>query len=245
MNEKIKCQIVSLLLDEELKLTEKYNVAVTSQHDFETIMKEYYLSKGMTSIRIDSNLQSVCFTSQKEPIQIYNINSKKIETYYEEVHISCANLKEFIAFKDFLNANYKEVVHETNNLPNQQVISKNEFLNYKLLMEPMNTEVDSTKKLVFLLSQKSDEEIFHAIAIHYGKIINNNDEINMDLVQSLNQIYESCTSDSLFFSKEIANKILNINNKKENVVNMASMNPRSILDTEDYTVSIEDLEKYS
>ena len=245
MNEKIKCQIVSLLLDEELKLTEKYNVAVTSQYDFETIMKEYYLSKGMTSIRIDSNLQSVCFTSQKEPIQIYNINSKKIETYYEEVHISCANLKEYIAFKDFLNANYKEVVHETNNLPNQQVISKNEFLNYKLLMEPMNTEVDSTKKLVFLLSQKTDEEIFRAIAIHYGKIINNSDEINMDLVQNLNQIYESCTSDSLFFSKEIANKILNINNKKENVVNMASMNPKSILDTEDYTVSIEDLEKYS
>ena len=98
---------------------------------------------------------------------------------------------------------------------------------------------------MFLLSQKTDEEIFRAIAIHYGKIINNSDEINMDLVQNLNQIYETCTSYSLFFSKDIANKILNINNKKENVVNMASMNPKSILDTEDYTVSIEDLEKYS
>ena len=240
MNEKVKCQIVSLLLNDESQLTENYNGAITSQFDFQTIMEEYYLAKGMNSIRIDPNLQAICFTSQKEPIQIYNINTKHVETYYEEIHISCANLKEFMAFKDFLEKNYNENVYVTNKIPNQQVISSNKFLDYKLVMEPINTEVNSTKKLVSLLSQKSDEEIFRAIAIHYGKMVDNINEIDMDLVQSLNQLYNSCSPDSLFFSKEIADKIVNMNNQNENIVNIANMKPKAVLQNENYTVTIDD-----
>ena len=70
----------------------------------------------------------------------------------------------------------------------------------------MTNEVATTKSLLNLISKNNDETIFRAIAIHFGKLVNNSSEIDSELIHKLNDIYYKYveSSDYSLFSEEIS-----------------------------------------
>ena len=213
MDYKINCRLVNILLDENNEFANKYCSVLVGNYDCNTLLEDYFVNKNMRTIKIDHNNQSICFTNQTELLSFYNQNNKKTELYHEEVHIHCNNLLHFDHLVNYLyQSKYSTYVDEVTNLPHYDKVNTNNFHEYELMMEPMTNEVATTKSLINLLSKNTDETIFRAIAIYFGKLVNNNSEINSELIHKLNSIYENNVTNANygFFSDTIGNQLLNI-----------------------------------
>lgn len=237
---KVDCQIVNILLNDNNEFTNKYTSFVNGSFDEDSILNDYYIEKGMNSIKIDFTNQSICFSNPNEKISIYNSSSRKNEYYYEEVHIHCNDLYHFDNFVNYLNSS-EFTVHEVDSIPHYDII-KNNLKNSELVMFPMTNEVSNTRSLVTLLNQRSDETVFRALVIYFCKLVNNVSEIDSDLIRKLNTIYQDnvVSNENLFFASSIANKLININNtdKKYNtrISNLPSQNID--LQNEDYSIEL-------
>lgn len=222
---KINCQIVNILLNDNNEFTKKYTAFSNGSFEYENILEDYFVNKGMRSIKIDDDNQSVCFTNAKEKISFFNPVTKKDESYFEEVHIHCNDLYHFDNFVNYLyKSTFSHCISDVDSIPYHNEILKNGLKNCELVMEPMTNEVSTTKTLVDLLSQRSDETIFRALAIHFGKLVDNPKDIDSELVHKLNNIYQTNVIDNvdLFFSPEISDKLVNINtDEKSNIMEMS------------------------
>ena len=210
---KVNCQIVNILLDDNNAFTKKYTAFSNGSYEYENILEDYFVNKGMRSIKIDDDNQSICFTNAKEKISFFNPITKKDEAYFEEVHIHCNDLYHFDNFVNYLyQSKFSNCISDVDSIPYHNEILKNGLKNCELVMEPMTNEVSTTKTLVNLLSQRSDETIFRALAIHFGKLVDNSKDIDSELIHRLNDIYQSnvVDNDNLFFSPEISDKLINI-----------------------------------
>lgn len=228
MNNKLNCQLINILLDKDNQFSKKYTSITTGYFDYETLLDNYYIDKDMRSIKVDNNTQSICFTNQNGMVNIYNSITKKNESYYEEVHIHCNNLKMYDSFINYLkNSDFKNVLDETGGIPHYESININNLKECELVMEPMTNEVATTKSLLNLISKNNDETIFRAIAIHFGKLVNNSSEIDSELIHKLNDIYYKYVenSDYSLFSEEISNKFLNIYNDENSHENRITKFP--------------------
>ena len=215
MNNKINCQLINILLDKDNKFVNKYTSIVNGTFEYERLLEDYFNTKEMRSIKIDNDTQSICFTNQNRMINIYNLDTKKNESYYEEIHIHCNNLAIFDDFVRYLkNSKYSNVVNDIGGIPHYESININNLKNCELIIEPMTNEVDTTKSLLNLLSKNNDETIFRAIATHFGKLVDKNSDINFDLVHKLNNIYKKNVeyNDFGFFSNDVSHQLLNIYN---------------------------------
>jgi len=235
---KINCQIVNILLDDNNEFPNKYTSFMSSNFDYETILNNYFKNKNMRSIKVDKGNQSLCFTSQKEKSSFYNQSSKKNELYYEEVHLHCNDLTSFDNFINYLeNSEYSHYIDIVESIPHYNSVRDN-LKN----SEPITNEVSATKSLVNLLSQRSDETIFRALAIHFGKLVDNSKDINSDLIHKLNEIYKKNVIDNkdLFFSETISDKLVNINNKEEYKRNVNKIPSKNInLGNDEYTIKMD------
>lgn len=215
MNNKLNCQLINILLDKDNQFADKYTSIISGNFDYETLLNDYYESKEMRSIKVDNDTQSICFTNQNGMMNIYNSETRKNESYYEEVHIHCNDLSMFDKFVKYLrDSKYHNILNETGGIPHSESININNLKNCELVMEPMTNEVATTKSLLNLLSKNSDETIFRAVAIHFGKLVNRNSEIDYELIHKLNNIYQNNVdgNECSFFSEEISNKFLNLFN---------------------------------
>lgn len=111
-------------------------------------------------------------------------------------------------------------------------------------MEPMTNEVMATRSLLNILSQKSKETIFRALAIHFCELVDRPSEVNINLVHNLNEIYKSNVVDNedLFFSEEISNKLLNILNEENTYQSRVSKIPSQNMNfkSNEYIINIDD-----
>lgn len=245
MNRKLKCQLITILLDKDNEFSKKYTSVLTSDIDYDYLMEEYFENKNMRLIKVDHQNQSICFTSQKSPVSFFNQSTHKNEMLYEEVHIHCNDLYHFDRFVNYLiEDGYMSVIDETDKIPHHDVIKKGDINKYELIMAPMTNEVSATKNLLNILSQRSDETIFRALAIHFGKLLNHASEINIDLIHQLDEIYQSniVNNKDSIFSSEIGRKLLNIynteNNHEEKI--QKSFTENILLQNSDYIISFED-----
>jgi hypothetical protein len=241
MSKKINCQLMNILLNENNEFSGKYCCVSSGNYEYDSLMKDYFINKNMRLIKVDNNNQSLCFTNQKELISFYNQDTKKNEQYYEEIHIHCNELYSFDEFINFLyKSEYSDVIDETDSIPHYDLISKGNFKEYELIMEPMTNEVVATKSLLNLLSQRSDETIFRALAIHFGKLVDRPSEIDINLVHILNEIYQKEIKDNsnLFFSNDISNKLLNIVEQENNYQRKLSQLPSENIKIENKKYSI-------
>ena len=217
---KVNCQIVNILLNDNNEFTKKYTAFSNGSYEYENILEDYFVNKGMRSIKIDDDNQSICFTNAKEKISFFNPITKKDEAYFEEVHIHCNDLYHFDSFVNYLySSEFSNCIDVVESIPHHNDILRDGLKDFELVMEPMTNEVSTTKTLVNLLSQRSDETIFRALAIHFGKLVNNTKDIDSELVHKLNSIYQKnvVDNDDLFFSPDISDKLININtNEKSN-----------------------------
>ena len=215
MNNKLNCQLINILLTKNNEFANKYTSIISGNFDYETLLNDYFKDKQMRSIKIDNNIQSICFTNQNSMVNIYDSNKRQNESYYEEIHIHCNNLTMFNNFCSYLkNSEYKDIVNDIDGIPHSDVIKIENLKNCELVMEPMTNEVATTKSLVNLLSKNSDETIFRAIAIHFGKLVNKPSDIDYDLIQTLNNIYEKniVGNENSIFSENVSNQLLNLDN---------------------------------
>ena len=218
MNNKLNCQLINILLTKNNEFANKYTSIISGNFDYETLLNDYYKNKEMRSIRIDNNTQSICFTNQNNMMSIYNSETRQTESYYEEVHIHCNSLSMFNNFSNYLkNSEYKNVVNDTGGIPHSESIKIENLKKCELVMEPMTNEVATTKSLLNLLSKNSDETIFRAVAIHFGKLVNRPSEIDYDLIQKLNNIYDKNVDGNEYsiFSEEVSNQFLNLDNDEK------------------------------
>ena len=220
MKGKTNLQIIDILLNQNNEFSNKYCSIMFGDYDVDDLLESNFINKNMSAIKIDNSNQSICFTGQKEPVFFYNQESKKREIYYEEIHIHCNDLERF---DDLVNSlycsDYRNIIDEVSKVPHYEVLEKNNFKNYELVMEPMTNELTSTRSLLNILSQKSDDTIFRALAIHIGKLAKNTLDVDIDLIHKLNQIYKTkvVNKENSFFSKEVFNNLLNINiDEKDN-----------------------------
>lgn len=208
----LDCQLITILLDENKSFSNKYTNIRTDKIEYSTIIKDYCDNKNMQKIIIDYNLQSLCFTDQKEKISLAN-NIK--DRYYEEVHIHINNIKEFDEFVKFLlKTNYDKINEEENKIPHIENVNIQNLNRSELVLGPITNEVSVTQKLLNELSNHKDETIFRALAIHFGKLVNEEVEVDYNLVNKLDFIYQNNVenNDCAFFSEDISNKLLNILN---------------------------------
>ena len=217
MNYKINCQLVILLLNNNNEYSNKYTTYINNNLDFMNILDEYYESKDMRTIMIDKNNQSICFSNPDVKVSYYDKASNKVEVYTEEVHIHCNDLEDFDRFVNYLYSaeEFKNSLVDTSPLPHYEFLKKlNES---ELVIEPMTNEKDITRSLVNYLAQKDDETVFRAMAIRFCKLVDNSRNIDSDLIHKLNKIYQNdvINNNELFFSSDIANKILSTIEKEE------------------------------
>jgi len=211
MENKVNCQIVNILLNDNNEYINKYTFFINGSFDYDNILMDCYKNRGMRSIMIDKLNQSICFTNSKDKVSFYNQVTKKNESYFEEVHIHCNDLYHFDKFIEFLySSEFSNSIDEVEAIPHYNSI--NNLKNSELIMEPMTNEVSATRSLVNLLSQRSDETIFRALAIHFGKLVDNVKDIDSNLIHKLNDIYQHnvVENDDIFFSSTISNKLINI-----------------------------------
>lgn len=250
MNNKINCQLINILLNKDNTFANKYTSITSGSFDYDNLLENYFENKDMRSIKIDNDTQSICFTNQNSMINIYNSENKKREEYYEEVHIHCNDLSMFDNFVKYLkSSDYKNVVNDKGGIPHSDAININNLKNCELVMEPMTNEVATTKSLLNLLSKNSDETIFRAIAIHFGKLVDRNSYINFELIHKLNDIYKKDVegTDYGFFSDEISNKFLNIYNDENSFETKVARIPSQSFEVQNdhhivYTVENDDYE---
>lgn len=250
MNNKINCQLINILLNKDNTFANKYTSITSGSFDYDNLLENYFENKDMRSIKIDNDTQSICFTNQNSMINIYNSENKKREEYYEEVHIHCNDLSMFDNFVKYLkSSDYKNVVNDKGGIPHFDAININNLKNCELVMEPMTNEVATTKSLLNLLSKNSDETIFRAIAIHFGKLVDRNSDINFELIHKLNDIYKKDVegTDYGFFSDEISNKFLNIYNDENSYETKIARVPSQSFEVQSdhhivYTVENDDYE---
>lgn len=245
---KINCQIVSILLNDNNEFANKYTSFINGKFDYNSILEDYFKNKNMRYIKIDKGNQSICFTGQKDRVSFYNQSAKKNEFYFEEIHIHCNDLTNFDNFVNYLeNSAYSHSIDVVDSIPHFSSIRDN-LKSSELIIEPMTNEVSTTKSLVTLLSQRSDETIFRALAIHFCKLADSSKDINSELIHSLNDIYNKNVVDNedLFFSSSIADKLVNINNKETDYRrNISKIPTKNInLGNDDYTITIDDENKY-
>ncbi len=167
----------------------------------------------MRSIKVNDADQSICFTNQENMIELFNKKDRYSQKYYEEIHIHCNDLYNFEEFvKSLESSAYSKFVEHVHYLPHQKEVYQDDIQNYELIVQQTTNELATTKKLKNILKQYSDETIFRAIALHFGEIVENENEINIDLIRSLNDIYYKKVQDEedLFFSKKVANSLKNI-----------------------------------
>lgn len=210
---KVNCQIVNILLNDNNEFTKKYTSFSNGSFEYENIIEDYFENKGMRSIKIDNNNQSICFGNAKEKITFFNPNTKNDESYFEEVHIHCNDLYHYDSFVDYLySSKLSGCIDEVDSIPHHNDILREGLKNCELVMEPMTNEVSTTKTLVNILSQRSDETIFRALAIHFCGLVDNIKDIDSDLIHNLDDIFHSNVVDNedIFFSSEIADKLINI-----------------------------------
>ena len=215
MDKKLNCQLINILLTNNNEFANKYTSIISGNFDYETLLNDYYKNKEMRSIRIDNNTQSICFTNQNNMMSIYNSETRQTESYYEEVHIHCNSLAMFNNFTNYLkNSEYKNVVSDSGGIPHSDSIKIENLKKCELVMEPMTNEVATTRSLLNLLSKNSDETIFRAVAIYFGKLINKPSDIDYDLIQKLNNIYEKniVGNENSIFSENVSNQLLNLDN---------------------------------
>lgn len=250
MNNKINCQLINILLNKDNTFANKYTSITSGSFDYDNLLENYFENKDMRSIKIDNDTQSICFTNQNSMINVYNSENKKREEYYEEVHIHCNDLSMFDNFVIYLkSSDYKNVVNDKGGIPHSDAININNLKNCELVMEPMTNEVATTKSLLNLLSKNSDETIFRAIAIHFGKLVDRNSDINFELIHKLNDIYKKDVegTDYGFFSDEISNKFLNIYNDENSYETKIARVPSQSFEVQSdrhivYTVENDDYE---
>ena len=222
MNQKVNCQVFNILLDGNGNFTNKYSSVVSGNYDFDALLEDYYESKDMGLIQYDSNKQSICFSNSKKAISFFN--GRDQEKYYEEVHIHCNSLFDFDNIIKYLQANNYDI-HETNTLPHFKEVYKDNFKNYELMISPITDEVSATKNLINILSKKSPELIFRALAIRFGELVDNPNEINNNLIHTLDNIYNKhiAYNKNIVFSENISNKLLAISTNEDshnlNIVN--------------------------
>jgi len=228
MNNKLNCQLINILLNKNNEFANKYTSIISGNFDYETLLNDYFKNKEMRSIKIDNNTQSLCFTNQNNMINIYNSETRQNESYYEEIHIHCNNLNIFNSFCEYLKkSEYKDRVNDTDGIPHIESVKIENLKNCELVMEPMTNEVANTKSLVNLLSKNNDETIFRAIAIHFAKLVNKTSEIDYDLVQKLNSIYDKYVDGNEYsiFSEKISNQFLNFYNDENSYESKISKIP--------------------
>lgn len=217
MNSKVNCQIVNLLLNDNNEFTNQYTSFISGSVAYDIVIEDYFKSKGMQSIKIDNVNQSICFCNPISKVMLYNQNTRRSESYYEEVFIHCNDLYHFDAFVDYLfHSDLSKYINEVETLPHFNTI-KDGLKNSELITEPMTNEVDATKSLVRLLSERSDETIFRALTIHFCNLVDTPKDIDSDLIHNLNEIYQKnvVENDDIFFSSDISNKLINLCNAKE------------------------------
>ena len=239
MDNKLSCQLITILLDKDNHFSNKYTSIVSCNIDYQTLLNDYFIGKDMRTIKIDNDTQSICFTNQNGLININNSATRKTESYYEEVHIHCNDLKMFESFVDYLKkSEYSNNVDDTSGIPHYESINIENLKDCELVMEPMTNQVATTKSLLNILSKNNDETIFRAIAIHFGQLVNKTSDIDFELVHELNNIYQKNVegSDYGFFSEDISNKLLNIyedeNSYQSKIGSLPSYNTKFIDDTE-------------
>lgn len=247
MNNKLNCQLINILLDKDNQFVRKYTSIISGNFDYENILNDYFINKEMRSIKINNDTQSICFTNQNGMISIYNPETRKNDTYYEEVHIHCNNLKMFDSFVKYLkDSEYENIIDDTGEIPHSESINIKNLKECELIMEPMTNEVATTKSLLNLLSKNSDETIFRAVAIHFGKLIDEKSDLNSNLIHKLNDIYHQKVegSDYSFFSDEISNSFLNLHNDEYSHETRVVNYPSNKLNIEDddykFTYSLEE-----
>jgi len=247
MDNKLNCQLINILLDKDNQFVRKYTSIISGNFDYENLLNDYFINKEMRSIKINNDTQSICFTNQNGMVSIYNSDTKKNESYYEEVHIHCNNLKMFDSFVIYLKNNgYSNIINDMGEIPHSESINISNLKECELVMEPMTNEVATTKSLLSLLSKNSDETIFRAIAIHFGKLVDKTSDINSDLIHKLNDIYHKKVegSDYSFFSDDISNNFLNIHNDEHShetkIINFPSKNLNIDTDNHKISYSIDD-----
>ncbi|MDO5569787.1 MAG: hypothetical protein Q4G04_06805 [bacterium] len=243
MSEKINCQIIDILLNQSNEFTNKYCSVMFGNYDINDLLENNYINKNMSSIKIDNSNQSVCFTGQKEPVSFYNQDSKKSETYYEEIHIHCNNLENFDNLVNCLyRSNYRNLIDEVSKVPHYEAIEKSNFKNYELVLEPMTNELTSTRSLLNILSQRSNDTIFRALAIYTAKLVDKTSDVDIDLIHKLNHIYKTkiVNKENGFFSKEIFNNLLNINRDEKDYQSKTVLPDSEIVNELDgeYVISI-------
>lgn len=213
MDKRINCQLINILLNENNEFANKYCTVFSGNYEYDSLIEDYFVNKNMRSIKIDRNNQSVCFTNQKEMISFYNQSTRQNDQYYEEIHLHCNDLSNFDRFLEYLyKSEYYDIIDEVDAIPHYEIISKGKFKDYELIMEPMTNEVMTTRNLLNILSQKSDETIFRALAIHFCDLVNHSSEIDINLIHKLNDIYqhEVKNNETLFFSNNISDRLINI-----------------------------------
>ena len=109
-------------------------------------------------------------------------------------------------------------------------------------MGQMTNEIATTKTLVNILSKRSDETIFRALAIHFGKLASNSSDINIDLIHKLNKLYqdEVVNKYNSIFSTPVADRIKNILTEEKSNRMLISDMPSN----KDYNISLKDNEEY-
>lgn len=245
---KINCHIIDLLLNKDYEVTKKIATIANGNYYCSSLLDDYFYNKGMASIQIDSTNQSVCFTSQKFLVPIYNQASRKNEEYHEEIHIHINDLNEYDNFKEYLyRSEYSDIIAEVDKVPHYDSIYKDKLQDYELVIAPMTDEVSATKNLVNILAQRSDETIFRALTIHFCNLIDKTSDIDIDLVRRLNNIYQEDVVDNegLFFSDEVANKLENFYvSEKDYSRNMVKIPSENIkLQNKNYSIDINEAEK--
>lgn len=246
MDNKINIQIIDILLNDNRDFTNKYYSISNNYYNYDNLLTDYFKNKNMNSIMIDNNNQSICFTNQKYPVSIYNRQNKKTDEYYEEIHLHSNNLDEFDEFVDYLhNSEYSSKIQEMNKLPHSESLTIEKFKDYELVLSPMTNEVTNTKSLMKIFNNYSNESIFRAVAIHFAELLDNYNQIDIDLVRKLNNIYKSETLDKgdCIFSNNIFNRLINLSNtlNEEHKSNSIQSNLNSYnIDSDEYTISIKE-----
>lgn len=233
--EKINCQIISILLNDNNECANKYTGFINGNFNFDNIVDDYFKNKGMKAIKVDRKNQSVCFTNANDKITFFNQKNRKNESYYEEIHIHCNDLYHFDKFVDLLSkSELNHFISEVDVIPHFNFV-KNDLSKSELVMVPMTNEVSATKSLLTLLSQRSDETIFRTIAIHFGKLVNNINEVDSELIHKLNKIYQDYVVDdkNVFFSSKVSDKIIGINRDEKEYSTIITKAPSENIDIED------------
>ena len=226
MNQKVNCQVFNILLDGNGNFTNKYSSVVSGNYDFDILLEDYYESKEMRLIQYDSNKQSICFSKPEKSIVFLNSNGQ--EEYFEEIHIHCNSLSDFDNFIKYLkNNNYN--IKETGMLPHYKEVYEDNFKNYELMIAPITDEVSATKSLINILSKKDPELIFRALAICFGELVDNPNEINNNLIHTLDNIYNNhiAYNKNFVFSEDITNMLLAVSRDEANH-NLNIINNKSV-----------------